>query len=236
MEWAGSPSGTVWRKRLHRVGPVESGQVTSLVRFEAGASFEEHGHPEGEEIFVLEGTFSDESGSWGAGWYLLNPDGSRHRPYSKEGCLLFVKLRQYGGAARTRLQIDTAAMSWTPTGLDGVAEKVLFRHAAFADTTRLERWGAGTVARRQWPEGVEIFVLEGRLEDGEGFYEQGSWLRLPAGYQVTMKSSGGCELYVKEGGVTGLRSSEEAEDERAGIAENVSRGVGSGRSGHGGDG
>jgi hypothetical protein len=34
MEWAPSPSGSVWRKRVHLVGPPESGQVTSVVRYE----------------------------------------------------------------------------------------------------------------------------------------------------------------------------------------------------------
>ena len=37
LDWQPSPSGTVWRKRLHLVGGVESGQVTSVVRYEKGA-------------------------------------------------------------------------------------------------------------------------------------------------------------------------------------------------------
>ena len=32
MDWAPSPSEMVWRKRVHLVGPPESGQVTSVVR------------------------------------------------------------------------------------------------------------------------------------------------------------------------------------------------------------
>ena len=62
MDWTPSPAGNVLRKRLHLVGEVESGQVTSIVRYLPGSSFPEHGHPEGEEIFVLEGTFSDHVG------------------------------------------------------------------------------------------------------------------------------------------------------------------------------
>jgi len=42
LPWASSPSGTVWRKRLHLVGPPESGQVTSLVRYEPDSHFHEH--------------------------------------------------------------------------------------------------------------------------------------------------------------------------------------------------
>src|SRR6267143_499133 len=55
MEWAPSPSGSVWRKRVHLVGPAESGQVTSVVRYEPRSRFPAHDHPQGEEILVLEG-------------------------------------------------------------------------------------------------------------------------------------------------------------------------------------
>ena len=67
MQWSASPSGTVWRKRVHLVGPAESGQVTSIVRYDANAGFPAHDHPDGEEIFVIDGVFSDEHGDWPAG-------------------------------------------------------------------------------------------------------------------------------------------------------------------------
>ena len=60
LEWQPSPSATVFRKRLHLVGEPEKGQVTSLVRFVPGSSFSAHDHPEGEEILVIAGVFSDE--------------------------------------------------------------------------------------------------------------------------------------------------------------------------------
>jgi anti-sigma factor ChrR (cupin superfamily) len=85
MQWSPSPSGTVWRKRVHLVGPAESGQVTSVVRYEPRSTFHGHDHPDGEEIFVLDGVFSDEHGDWPAGTYLLNPEGFRHAPFSREG-------------------------------------------------------------------------------------------------------------------------------------------------------
>ena len=48
MEWVSSPSGSVWRKRVHLVGPPESGQVTSVVRYEPRSTFPAHDHPDGE--------------------------------------------------------------------------------------------------------------------------------------------------------------------------------------------
>ena len=107
MEWVSSPSGSVWRKRVHLVGPPESGQVTSVVRYEPKSRFPAHDHPEGEEILVLDGVFSDEHGDWPAGTYLLNPEGFRHAPSSEPGCLLFVKLRQFPGRERRHVVVDT---------------------------------------------------------------------------------------------------------------------------------
>ena len=66
MDWESSPSGTVWRKPLYREGG-EFGAVTSIVKYEAGGHFRTHFHPQGEEIFVLEGEFCDEHGRYPAG-------------------------------------------------------------------------------------------------------------------------------------------------------------------------
>jgi anti-sigma factor ChrR (cupin superfamily) len=45
---------------------------------------------------VLEGTFADEHGVYAAGTYLRSPPGSRHQPYSPDGCVIFVKLGHLG--------------------------------------------------------------------------------------------------------------------------------------------
>jgi len=207
MEWQASPSGTVWRKRLHLVGSPEAGQVTSLVRYEPNASFPVHDHPEGEEILVLEGIFSDEHGDWPAGTYLLNPEGFRHAPFSKEGCLLFVKLRQYSGAGRHHVATRTDEISWQTTARPEIELKSLYAVDGFADTTQLQRWASGassgTVA---YDGGVEIFVLEGTFEDERGSYGEHSWLRLPDNVKHTPVTLGGCKLYVKMGALSDLRS------------------------------
>jgi ChrR Cupin-like domain len=205
LPWTASPSMTVWRKRLHLVGPAESGQVTSVVRYDAGARFPGHDHPEGEEILVLEGVFSDEQGDWPAGSYLLNPEGFRHAPYSSGGCLLFVKLRQYPGTHRRHVALATEALPWLPG--HGCALKVLYSQTGFADSTRLERWGPGTAqARLSYPQGAEVFVLRGSFTDEHGAYGPHTWLRLPAHSQHTLGTAGGCDLYVKEGGFGYLRA------------------------------
>ena len=59
VNWLKSPSKKVLRVPLEREKP-ESGHVTSVVKYQPGSSFPAHSHPRGEEIFVLEGIFSDE--------------------------------------------------------------------------------------------------------------------------------------------------------------------------------
>jgi len=206
MQWTASPSGTVWRKRMHLVGPAEAGQVTSIVRYEPGATFPAHDHPGGEEILVLDGVFSDEHGDWPVGTYLLNPEGFRHAPFSQPGCTLLVKLRQYPGRDREHHAIDTGALDWEAGAAAGISIKNLYCQTGYTDIVCLERWGAGTAfGSVEYEQGVEYFVLDGDFEDEAGRYPIGSWLRMPAGASHAPRSNGGCELYVKRGGLRYLQ-------------------------------
>jgi len=197
----------VWRKRVHLVGPPESGQVTSVVRYEPRSRFPAHDHPDGEEILVLDGVFSDEHGDWPAGTYLLNPEGFRHAPFSEPGCVLFVKLRQFPGRDRNHVVIDTAKLSWDASSTRGVSLKLLYEQAGFSDVTRLERWDAGAdLGVVSYERGAELFVLEGEFADEAGTYSQGWWLRQPVGSRHRPRSERGCTLYVKRGGLPYLKS------------------------------
>ena len=202
MEWTPSPSGTVWRKRVHLVGPPESGQVTSVVRYEPRSTFHAHDHPDGEEILVLDGVFSDEHGDWGAGTYLLNPEGFRHAPFSEPGCLLLVKLRQYPGRDRRHVVVDTNTLDWAQTATPGVAQKLLYEQAGFSDTVTIEQWRPGAhLGVVSYPQGVEMFVLDGEFADEQGVYGKGCWLRLPAESTHHPRTTSGCTLYVKRAGL-----------------------------------
>ncbi|MDG4646832.1 cupin domain-containing protein [Roseibacterium sp. SDUM158017] len=67
------------------------GEDVTLQRWNAGARLAAHAHSGGQEVFVLEGSFSDEHGTYPAGTWIRNPDGFRHAPATDEGCLLYVK-------------------------------------------------------------------------------------------------------------------------------------------------
>ena len=53
--------------------------------------FNMHRHMGGEEIFVLEGVFSDEHGDYPAGTWIRSPHASVHTPFSKPGCTILVR-------------------------------------------------------------------------------------------------------------------------------------------------
>lgn len=72
---------------LHSFGTEQ----VALVKWAPGAQFQHHSHWGGEEIFVLEGVFEDEWGSYPQGTWLRNPHGSRHTPFSRQGCIIYVK-------------------------------------------------------------------------------------------------------------------------------------------------
>lgn len=70
----------------------ESGtQHTAMVRWAPGTFFNPHRHWGGEEIFVVEGVFEDEHGRYPPGTWIRSPHLSQHEPYSREGCLIYVK-------------------------------------------------------------------------------------------------------------------------------------------------
>ena len=206
MEWTPSPGGHVLRKRMHLAGPAESGQVTSVVRYLPGANFPAHDHPGGEEILVLDGIFSDEHGDWPAGTYLLNPEGFRHRPFSREGCTLFVKLRQFPGGDRRHVATQTNELPWSGSERAGTSLKVLYSQPPYTDRMRLERCESPAAAGPiNFNQGAELFVINGSFTDEHGCYRAHSWLRIPAGGALRPTSSDSCELYIKEGGFPYLR-------------------------------
>ncbi len=73
-----------------------AGEHTALVRWQPETFFQNHAHFGGEEILVLDGVFEDEFGRYPAGSWLRSPHLSRHQPFSREGCTIFVKVGHLG--------------------------------------------------------------------------------------------------------------------------------------------
>jgi hypothetical protein len=133
--------------------------VTTVVKFQPQAKFDQHPHPEGEacavcaassgwlflvtrfsqarvhgsrqEIFVLDGVFSDWRGHHGPGVLLLNPEGFEHAPFSENGCLLLVRLRQYPGN-RPQRATDSNAMGIVLRVLWFSVDNTTMSHACYS--------------------------------------------------------------------------------------------------------
>ena len=197
--WHKSPSDGVERLYLERNDGGESAIATSIVRFAPGSKFDEHVHDGGEEIIVLEGTFSDEFGSYPKGTYIRNPMGSSHNPYSDSGCVIFVKLRQFQDGDQEQVKINTNKEPWLPGLVDGLS--VMPLHHFNTEHVALVKWAPNTIfnPHQHWG-GEEILVLEGVFHDEFGTYPKGSWLRSPHLSQHTpFTKKEGALIFVKTG-------------------------------------
>lgn len=197
LPWQPSPAKGVHRRLLARDGG-EDARATSIVRYEAGAVFPSHAHPQGEEIMVLEGEFADEYGVYPAGTYIKNPHGTTHAPRSTAGCTLFVKLRQLDDQDSEQLVVRPTDRRWSPGLVRGLE---VFGLSQFGTThTALVRWAPGTFFNKhQHYGGEEIFVLEGTFQDEYGDYPSGTWIRSPHMSVHQPYSEQGCLIFVKVG-------------------------------------
>lgn len=84
------PSGTpgFWGKPL--VEDAEAGLRTWLMKSDPGASSALHSHDEIEQIYVLEGRFSDAEGTYGPGDYIIRAVGAPHLTSCEHGSLSLV--------------------------------------------------------------------------------------------------------------------------------------------------
>ena len=199
--WVASPQPGVERVMLDRLG-AERARATSLVRYAPASVFPAHGHPGGEEILVLSGTFSDGSGDHGPGWYLRNPPGSAHQPSSADGALIFVKLWQMAADDTCSVRVDTRDPStWRTDG----RHEVCALYTTDREQVSLLRLPPGHTLRLDAPGGAELLVIEGRLIVGATVLGALGWLRLPSGDAPELHAGdAGTTFYLKTGHLAGL--------------------------------
>jgi len=176
QDWIESPEDGVFRIPLEREF-AETGHTTSFVKFNSNSFFSPHIHTQGEEIYVLEGIFSDENGDYPAGTYIRNPPGSSHKPFTKDGCKLFVKLDQFQSGDIEQVVIRPEDQIWQQ-GIGNL--KVISLHTFGTESTALVWWPANEVfqAHTHWG-GEEVVVIKGKFIDEHGEYPKGSWIRSP---------------------------------------------------------
>lgn len=174
--WVKSPADGVSRYHLERECE-ESGHTTSFVKFAANSFFPEHQHPHGEELYVLDGIFSDENGDYPAGSYIRNPPRSKHKPFTRDGCTLFVKLEQFQDGDNEHIVLRPEDQHWSQ-GIGNL--KVSSLHSYNTTSTALVWWPKDEVFQphSHWG-GEEIVVIKGTFIDEFGRYPAGSWIRSP---------------------------------------------------------
>ena len=187
LDWTQSPMPGVQRKMLDRIG-AESGHATSIVRYAPNSYFSEHKHDGGEEFLVLEGIFSDEHGDYKKGSYVRNPIGTRHTPFSKDGCTILVKLNQFDNDDKRQFQLDTDNQSATALSL----------HQFGKESVSIIKLDAGS-HYQLGESGFELLLLEGEISVDNQSFKQSTWIRKPAGSNHTANSAEGARFYLKTG-------------------------------------
>ena len=195
-EWVPSPMAGVERVMLDRVGE-EKARATSLVRYAPDSHFPRHHHPGGEEIFVLSGTFSDEHGDYPAGWYLRNPPGSSHQPFSVEGATIFVKLWQMQPSDGHSVRLDTNDPSlWQRQ--EGREVCPLF--SSDTEQVCLQRLAPNQTMFNESTHSAELLVLDGSVAMAGQPYGPRSGIRLPEVDSSKIEANAqGATVYLKAG-------------------------------------
>ena len=92
MDWQPSQFEGIQIKVLYE--DKAKGEMTCLLKWAPGARLPFHKHPEIEQSFVLEGSFSDHDGIARAGEYVWRTANSQHETYSEEGCVILAIYRK----------------------------------------------------------------------------------------------------------------------------------------------
>lgn len=85
--WLPGPAPGTAVQPLGGFGPERA----TLVKWAAGSHLPMQERPGGEEIFVVDGAFSDEHGHYRARCWLRLPEGARYTPSTVEGCTFLSK-------------------------------------------------------------------------------------------------------------------------------------------------
>lgn len=118
--------------------------------------------------------------------------GARPAPSARDGCTMFVKLRQLDPKETRRVVVDTRSAARSQGLVPGL--EVLSLPGCGIEHTALVRWPPGIVFQLHRHAGGEaILVLEGVFSDEYGDYPAGTWFRSPHLSQHQPFSRDGCQ-------------------------------------------
>ncbi|MFT2110323.1 cupin domain-containing protein [Marinomonas sp. 2405UD68-3] len=198
LEWLASPMKGVERRPLDRVGS-EVARATTIVRYAPGSAFSSHVHTGGEEFLVLDGVFQDEHGDFPTGSYIRNPPESSHTPSSQDGCIMLVKLWQFQPEDRTHIRLQTLKMGSVKLRSQlGVSITPLYKdHIEEVSILELE---SNASIKLDTPQGAELLIIEGSLQEQNDRLIKHSWLRLPIKSRIEgVAGDQGARIWLKTG-------------------------------------
>jgi anti-sigma factor ChrR (cupin superfamily) len=201
MAWEATQWSGVQRKVLEFVNHPRMGRETSILKLEPGTSLPTTTWAERLDFFVIEGSCSDEHGSYGKHTFVRQPPGTTHSLQSQEDCSLYIKWRVPIKEDTTRIVIDALAATWMEFPHRGADVLHLYPNKDGIETGRI-----GHVhTNRKLPShdhsiGEETFVIEGVLKDQFASYEAGTWFRMPCGVaHAPYTEEQRCKMLIREG-------------------------------------
>ena len=177
------------------------GRETSILKLEPGSSLPTTTWAERLDFFVIEGSCSDEHGSYGKHTFVRQPPGTTQTLRTEAGCTLYMKWRLPINKDGSRIVIDAMSAQWGELPHRGADVLHLYPNKDGIETGRI-----GHVhTNRKLPShdhsiGEETFVLEGVLKDQFASYEAGTWFRMPCGVaHAPYTEDQRCKMLIREG-------------------------------------
>lgn len=184
----------------------DNSRVTSLVNIPKNGELTHVTAATNAELLVLQGSCqatdstqanNEQNTEFLPGNYLRFP--SIPRLISNTGCLLFVKYNQFRNKDVGERIIDTRdEQKWLPGPVDGITIRPL--HVFDTESIMLLRWQHACEFRPNLdPQGEEILVVEGLLQNKDRLYRPYSWIRNPIEDWRKWHGATGTLLYYKSG-------------------------------------
>jgi len=144
---------------------------TALIKINKGANLSQEAKTRSVEVFVIEGTYTNEFGDFPEGSYLRLPEENEEFVTSFSGCTIFKKTNYF--TDNHKVIIKAGSQDWVQ-GQGNLRVMPLFEQTALVKWPKGERF----VPHSHWG-GEEILVLQGCFMDEHGKYPKGVWIRSP---------------------------------------------------------
>ena len=170
-------------------------RTTTITRLHSEQSFNTSNN--GTEIMVLEGECSVHRQQYSSGDYLRCSPGITLS--TKTSCALFIKAHQFLSGDEGNRTIDTnAEHHWLPGPVEGISICPL--HVFDSESIMLLRWDSACEFKPKLdPQGEELLVISGLLQNRDQLFKPYSWIRNPVEDWRSWHGSTGTLVYYKSG-------------------------------------